>query len=129
MLHDGADDSNRFLECSAERGFLPAPGVPLHTEAVGVGAQACKSNTIIVLSGLFKADWLRSTGNQIITARANVHAGGELVGLKKLDELGLSGTHRVVGRPLKVPVVGVQHSQIRILQVHYPIRVKVWSKF
>src|SRR5271166_4090577 len=96
MLHDGADDSNRFLECSAERGFLPAPGVPLHTEAVGVGAQACKSNTIIVLSGLFKADWLRSTGNQIITARANVHAGGELVGLGKLDELGLSGTHRVI---------------------------------
>jgi hypothetical protein len=112
MLHDGADGSNRFLECSAERGFLPAAGVPLHTEAIEVGAQACKSNTIIVLSGLIRADWLRSTGNQMITARANAHAGGELVGLKKLDELGLSGTHRVV-HGLSLPGAGPGRSSGR----------------
>src|SRR5258708_5619295 len=96
MLHNRADGINGFPEGSAERSFLPASGVPLHTEAIAVGAQAGKSNTIVVVGSWCGAERLPATGNQMISAHANVHAGGELVGREQLGELGLSGAHRIV---------------------------------
>ena len=93
MLHDGADGINHLLESPAKRSFLPAPRVPLHTAAIEVGAQAGKSNTVVELGPLIGASGPGSSGDQMSTSYANMHA-GSLPRRRVRDDRELHAGHR-----------------------------------
>src|ERR1700730_16555260 len=96
MLHDGTDGIDGLFEGAAKWGFLPAPGVPLDTKAVAISSHVGEANPIVAYRGLVGTHPLHATGNQMLTVHANVHTGGELVGLQQLGKLGLSNIHRMV---------------------------------
>jgi len=96
VLHYGAHGFDGLLECSAEGGFLPPAGVASYADSIEIGAQLREADAIVVLRRGGGTQRLAAASYQMIAMYANVHAGGDPVGLQKLGQLTLSGAHLLV---------------------------------